>query len=167
MTTFENGLLGAQAMLKRFALSLLRNEDEANDAVQETMLRALANREQFTLGTNLQGWLVTILRNYVRGSKRKGARRDGQFEGPRILYTDYDNYADHIVDPGNPEKDLIDKETFFGVVCRLPEKWHEAVLRAGLGFSQKEMARDLQIAEGTVKSRVFRARERLALEMAS
>lgn len=168
MTTFEGGLLDAQVMLKKFALFLVRNEDEANDAVQETICRALVNRDQFEAGTNLDAWLVTILRNYVRSTKRKGWRRGDATtaEGPRVLFTDNNHYADHLPAPGNPEKDLIDKETFIDTVCRLPEAWYDVTVRAGLGFSQKELSRTLGVPQGTVKSRLHRARMHLAKEAA-
>jgi RNA polymerase sigma-70 factor (ECF subfamily) len=62
-TSFKENLTDAIPMLRAFARSLSGNRDRADDLVQETLVKAIAHRDKFRPGTNLQAWLVTILRN--------------------------------------------------------------------------------------------------------
>ncbi len=62
----RKAVLGAVPSLRAFAISLCGNVDRADDLVQETMLRALANIDSFQPGTNMSAWLFTILRNHFR-----------------------------------------------------------------------------------------------------
>ena len=71
---FKDDLIAFMPNLRAFALSLTGDVDRADDLVQETVLRALANRSSFQDGTNLQAWLFTILRNGYFTHRRKAAR---------------------------------------------------------------------------------------------
>src|SRR5687767_15083525 len=62
--------------LKPFALSLTRDMDEAKDLLQETILRALASKDKYTEGTNLKGWLYTIMKNIFINNYRRGVKRN-------------------------------------------------------------------------------------------
>ena len=78
-------LLASVPNLRAFAISLCGNQDYADDLVQETLLRALANIESFQPGTNMVAWLFTILRNYFCSDYRKRRREvedvDGDYAG--------------------------------------------------------------------------------------
>ena len=76
----KNELVEALPMLRAFARSLSGNRDRADDLVQETVMRALANKDKFQVGTNLHAWLVTILRNqyYSEGRKRRREVEDAE-----------------------------------------------------------------------------------------
>src|ERR687890_1126386 len=67
-------ILAAVPSLRAFAISLCGNVDRADDLVQETLLRALANIDSFQPGTNMSAWLFTILRNHFRSEYRKRRR---------------------------------------------------------------------------------------------
>src|SRR5437667_10513111 len=67
-------MLGAVPSLRAFAISLSGNVDRADDLVQETLLRAIANIDSFQPGTNMSAWLFTILRNLFRSEYRKRRR---------------------------------------------------------------------------------------------
>ena len=71
-SSFRDDLVGAIPMLRGFARSLSGNRDRADDLVQETLAKAIANRDKYRQGTNLHAWLVTILRNqyYSEGRRR-------------------------------------------------------------------------------------------------
>ena len=71
-SSFRQDLVGAIPMLRGFARSLSGNRDRADDLVQETLAKAIANRDKYRQGTNLHAWLVTILRNqyYSEGRRR-------------------------------------------------------------------------------------------------
>ena len=76
----DDMLLDAVPHLRAFAISLCRNLDRADDFVQETLLRALANINTFRPGTNLHAWLFTILRNLVWSDYRKRCREKAERE---------------------------------------------------------------------------------------
>ena len=67
----RKAVLGAVPSLRAFAISLCGNVDRADDLVQETLIRALANIQSFPPGTNMSAWLFTILRNHFRSEYRK------------------------------------------------------------------------------------------------
>src|SRR6476660_9870179 len=85
MSTIDPGLrdtmLGAVPSLRAFAISLCGNVDRADDLVQETLLRALANIDSFQPGTNMSAWLFTILRNLFRSEYRKRRREVEDSDG--------------------------------------------------------------------------------------
>ncbi len=78
-------MLAAVPHLRAFAMSLSGNVDRADDLVQETLLRAMANINSFEPGTNMAGWLFTILRNQFRSEYRKRRR---EVEDPDGSYLD-------------------------------------------------------------------------------
>src|SRR5246500_113272 len=77
----RDGILATLPSLRAFAISLSGNVDRADDLVQETLLRALANIDSFEPGTNLPAWLFTILRNLFRSEYRKRRREVEDAEG--------------------------------------------------------------------------------------
>src|SRR3982074_3456468 len=77
----RDAMLAAVPSLRAFAISLCGNVDRADDLVQETLLRALANIDSFQPGTNMSAWLVTILRKHFRSEYRKRGRKVEDGEG--------------------------------------------------------------------------------------
>src|SRR5512135_3845152 len=77
----RKAVLGAVPSLRAFAISLCGNTDRADDLVQETLLRAIANIDSFQPGTNMSAWLFTILRNLFRSEYRKRRREVEDAEG--------------------------------------------------------------------------------------
>src|ERR1044072_5089894 len=77
----KEAMLGAVPSLRAFAISLSGNVDRADDLVQETLLRAMANIDSFQPGTNMSAWLFTILRNLFRSEYRKRRREGEDTEG--------------------------------------------------------------------------------------
>ena len=77
----RQAVLGAVPSLRAFAISLCGNVDRADDLVQETLLRALANINSFQPGTNMSAWLFTILRNHFRSEYRKRRREVEDTDG--------------------------------------------------------------------------------------
>jgi len=150
---FADGVLASVTSLRAFAISLTRDADQAEDLVQETVLRAISKQEQFVAGTNLQAWLFTILRNQFFSEHRKSLREvedgDGSYAATMIALPDQE---DRIM--------MHDLEAALG---KLPEGQREALILVGAdGLSYEEAAQALGCAVGTVKSRVNRARKCLA-----
>ena len=146
-------ILAAVPSLRAFAISLSGNVDRADDLVQETLLRALAHINSFQPGTNMSAWLFTILRNLFRSEYRKRRREVEDPEG---------NYAETL--KSQPEQTgRVEFQEFREALSKLPADQREALILVGAsGFSYDEAAEICGCAVGTIKSRVNRARNRLA-----
>ncbi|WP_438655369.1 sigma-70 family RNA polymerase sigma factor [Roseinatronobacter monicus] len=135
--------------LRRFAIKLTGNEHRAEDLVQETFLKAWANREKFILGTQLRGWLFTILRNTFYSDLRKYKREvedaDGKFAA--LLFEEA------------AQEHAIELNEVLAALALLPENHRRPlVLMGAFGFSQIEAAEACGVTVGTIKSRVSRGR---------
>ncbi len=149
----RDALLAAVPSLRAFAISLSGQVDRADDLVQDTLLRALSNLHRFEPGTNLNAWLFTILRNLFHSEYRKRRREVEDPDG---------SYAGRLkVQPEQGAR--LDFEDFRIALAQLPADQREALLLVGAsGFSYEEAANICGCAVGTIKSRVNRARSRLA-----
>jgi len=146
-------MLAAVPGLRAFAMSLCGKIDRADDLVQETLLRALTNIDSFEPGTNMSAWLFTILRNLFRSEYRKRRREVEDAEG---------SYAESLTTP--PEQNSrLEIDEFREALKLLPPEQRESLILVGAsGFSYEEAAQICGCAVGTIKSRVNRARGRLA-----
>ncbi len=148
----RQGIISALPRLRGFARFLCRNIDRADDLVQETAARAIANIDKFQLGTNLNAWLITILRNHYYSESRKRNREVQDSEGRE---------AARLSTPPSQDR-ALDLKDVISLLGYLPDEQREAlILVAASGYSYDEAAEIMGIAVGTVKSRVFRARDRL------
>jgi RNA polymerase sigma-70 factor (ECF subfamily) len=146
-------MLAAVPSLRAFAISLCGNVDRADDLVQEALLRAWGNLDSFEPGTNMSAWLFTILRNVFRSEYRKRRREVEDADG---------TYADSLTSLPNQTSSL-EMDEFRKALDQLPSDQREALILVGAsGFSYEEAARICSCAVGTIKSRVNRARTRLA-----
>jgi RNA polymerase sigma-70 factor (ECF subfamily) len=146
-------MLAAVPSLRAFAISLCGNVDRADDLVQETLLRAWANLGSFQPGTSMSAWLFTILRNLFRTEYRKRRREVEDADG---------SYAESLMSLPDQNSRLEINE--FREALRLlpPEQRESLILVGASGFSYEEAAQICGCAVGTIKSRVNRARTRLA-----
>jgi RNA polymerase sigma-70 factor (ECF subfamily) len=149
----RDSILAAVPSLRAFAISLCGNVDRADELVQETMLRALANIHSFQPGTNMSAWLFTILRNLFRSEYRKRRREVEDVDG---------HFAETL--KSHPEQmGRLELQEFRAALAQLPAEQREALILVGAsGFSYEEAAEICDCAIGTIKSRVNRARSRLA-----
>jgi RNA polymerase sigma-70 factor, ECF subfamily len=149
----REAVLAAVPSLRAFAISLCGNVDRADDLVQETLLRAIANIDSFQPGTNMSAWMFTILRNLFRSEYRKRRREVEDTDG---------SYADSL--KSHPEQgSRLEFQEFRAALAKLPADQREALILVGAsGFSYEEAASICDCAVGTIKSRVNRARTRLA-----
>ena len=146
-------LLAAIPSLRAFAISLCGNPDRADDLVQDTMVKAWTNLHRFERGTNLNAWLFTILRNGFFSEHRKRVREVEDVDGT------YSGRLTTIPEQGGH----LDFEDFRKALLKLPHDQREALLLVGAqGFSYEEASEICGCAVGTIKSRVNRARTRLA-----
>ncbi|MFZ4164317.1 sigma-70 family RNA polymerase sigma factor [Brevundimonas sp. NPDC058933] len=140
--------------LRAFAFTLSRNSADADDLVQETLTKAWAHRARFEPGSNLRAWLFTILRNswYTGAAKRR--REVADEEG---------RYAAGLTAEPNQEW-TAELTSLRAALNALPPEHREAIVMVGAaGLSYQEAADISGCAVGTIKSRVNRARHRLAV----
>jgi RNA polymerase sigma-70 factor, ECF subfamily len=159
---FEADALAELDWLNRMAFRMARNRPDADDLVQETLLRAFANFDTFSPGTNLKAWLARIMTNaYISGYRRKTRR--GEY-----LTDDIDKFCDARVAPGATRS--AELEALEGLpdadvqsaLNALPPQFLTAVLLSDVrGLSYDEIAAVMGTPVGTVMSRVHRGRRRL------
>ena len=146
--------------LLRTAARMLRNRGEAEDAVQETYLRAWKFIERFTPGTNMRAWLFTILFHVVSHQRRKWLRFDW-----KLTAKDEARWEETLIyqPPVTPQ---LTNQEIIAALGRLPEAFQAVLLLAVVEeFTYKESAEILQIPVGTVMSRLHRARKMLACNL--
>jgi RNA polymerase sigma-70 factor (ECF subfamily) len=150
---FKDGLIREIPNLRAFAASLSGSMQLADDLVQDTLLKAWGNSDKFEPGTSLRAWLFTILRNTYYSLYRKRGREVQDSEG---------TYAERMATHGNQESHL-DLADFRKALAKLPEEQREVLIMVGAtGLSYEEAAEICGVAIGTIKSRVNRARTKLA-----
>lgn len=149
--------------LRHYAYQLTRNVEDTNDLVQETMLKAYTYQDKFENGTNLKGWLYTIMKNTFINNYRRMVKRN-----TFIDQTDNDFYLDSVAplvknegEQGFLRKDI---ETAIG---ELPVNLQKPFTMNVKGFKYHEIAEILNIPIGTVKTRIFVARRQLRDALAS
>ncbi|MFO1127754.1 MAG: sigma-70 family RNA polymerase sigma factor [Rhodospirillales bacterium] len=138
--------------MRAFARALANDRDRADDLVQETIVKALANLDRFQTGTNIRAWLFTILRNSFFSELRKQRREVADVDG---------KYAAQLtIRPNQVER--VEFRDFRRALLKLPTEQREALILVGpAGFSYEEAAAISGCAVGTIKSRVNRGRTRL------
>jgi len=150
---FREGLIAELPNLRAFAVSLCGSVTQADDLVQDTMLKAWGNSEKFQPGTSLRAWLFTILRNTYYSLYRKRGREVQDSDG---------TYAQRLAVYGEQES-ALDLADFRVALAKLSEEHREVLILVGAsGLSYEEAAEICGVAVGTIKSRVNRARARLA-----
>jgi RNA polymerase sigma-70 factor (ECF subfamily) len=154
---FNYKLTSLQKHLEYFAKKLTGNEDDAQDLLQETFLKALIFKDKFVESTNLKAWLFTIMKNIFINNYRRNMRARTIIDTTDNLYHLNTSTA-HA--PITPESRISEKEIQHEIDLltddhRIPFEMHTQ------GFKYKEIAEELDISIGTVKSRIFFTRKKL------
>lgn len=154
---FENKLIDLQANMMNFALTLTANREEAKDLIQETTLRALDNQEKYYENVNFKGWVFTIMHNIFVNNYRRMVRSQTMIDQTDNLY-----HLNMPQDSGfdSPEGAYTVAEinrtmNTFADEYKVPFQMHVQ------GYKYEEIAQQLGLPIGTVKSRIFFARKRL------
>ena len=144
-------------VLRSFAYNLTKNSEEANDLYQETAYRAFTNKDKFKPGTNLKAWLFTIMKNIFINNYRKRVKANTIFDS-----TDNDYYINSgsTTVSNSGESNVFIKE-IWGMINRLDSSLKVPFLMHFQGFKYQEIADELELPLGTVKSRIFFARKAL------
>lgn len=143
--------------LNNFALGLTRDLEDAKDLYQETAFRALSNRDKFQPGTNFKAWLITIMKNIFINNYRRKVKGGIVNDNSENQY--YLNSINNSI--GNSaESDMMMTE-LNRMVDSLDDSLKIPFLRYFNGFKYQEIADELNLPLGTVKSRIFFARKAL------
>jgi RNA polymerase sigma-70 factor (ECF subfamily) len=163
---FEQDALALVDRLYAAALRLTRNEADAQDLVQDTYLKALRSSGQFEAGTNLRGWMFTILHNTFLNQRRDRGRSPIDADSEAV-----EQAPDPRLEATNPEalllRDTMDAD-LQAALDGLPAAYREAVwLRDVEQFSYEEIAGIVGVPIGTVMSRISRGRKALYDDLVS
>jgi RNA polymerase sigma-70 factor (ECF subfamily) len=168
-TRFEREVVPLRDWLYRHAIRLSRNHADAEDLVQETVMKAYVHFNSFRSGTNLNAWLLRILTNTFINGYRKKRRQPAQYSTEQLT----DQYlteangrsaASEIRSAEDHALDLLPDNDIKAAMLALPDIFREVVYYADVeGFRYQEIATLANIPHGTVMSRLHRGRRRLRL----
>ena len=162
--SFEREALVHLDAMYRVALRLTANPADAEDLVQDAMLRAYRSWDRFTLGTNAKAWLLTILRNLFINEYRRRRRHPETVDLDTI--EPFAVFEKGQEDPQGAFFDRIVDEEVLRAMDALPEVFREAVSLSDVeGLSYEEIAKVLDVPVGTVKSRLYRGRHMLQAKL--
>ena len=154
---FENQLVESESVLENFAYSLTHNPDEAKDLVQETFLKALLHKKAYKEGTNLRAWLFTIMKNTFINNYRRNKKVQSV-----ITKEDSTPWINNISGNVIYQADHNTKYTqIVMLINTLPEEQKIPFEMMNQGYKYWEIAEKFNIPIGTVKSRIFLARQKL------
>lgn len=151
---FNEQLYSLRGSLRGFAVSFTRNMDDADDLVQDTMLKAVKYSDKFESGTNLKSWLYMILKNTFINNYRKKCRMNIFIgEHSKAIAENSGNNSYHNLGESKCVLEDIHK-----VLTKLPHDYYYPFIRYFEGYKYHEIADELQIPIGTVKTRIHCAR---------
>lgn len=158
---FNERILSLNPKLQGYALSLTTNQEDANDLLQDTFLKAFSNREKFNPGTNINAWAYTIMKNTFINNYRRSKKSNTVVDDSKDLYQLNSLQKTHSI---NPEADYNHGEIMTAIrqledEQRIPFEKHVA------GYKYKEIADDMNLPIGTVKSRIFLTRQKLSQKL--
>ncbi len=167
---FEEEFLPHITALKTFAYHLTYNDEDADDLVQETYLKAHRFIFKYNEGTNAKAWLFKILKNAYINEYRKKVKRPN-----RVELEDYINYNDVDKSKGSGYIDLREEifDNMMGdeltiSINALPDDFRTVILLCDVeGFTYEEISNIIDVPIGTVRSRLFRARNMLKEKLKS
>lgn len=159
MTTieFSNLINNETSTLKNYAMILTKNIEDANDLVQETMLKAFTYRSKFATGTNLKGWLYIIMKNSFINNYRRLVKRNTVIDTSENTYLlENSKHTEYNIG----EVSFMRKDIDYAINM-LPEDLKATFSLNIDGFKYHEIAEILEIPIGTVKTRIFVAKRKL------
>ena len=154
---FNDRLLSLQDKLLYFALSLTANDEDARDLLQETTLKALTYRNQFVANTNFKAWVFTIMKNTFINNYRRNQKTRNTFDGTENAFRNAfrKNYASETPEMVHSVTEMNGYIEQLSDDFRIPFRMHTD------GYKYKEIAEQLELPIGTVKSRIFFTRKKL------
>jgi len=164
MSTADFGVLidREQAFLHQLAMKLTKCHDDAQDLIQDTYFKALKNKDKFATGTNLKGWLYTIMRNtFINNYRRKKQQNTFVDETEGQYFLNSREASKSSLTDAN-----VDNEYIMEQIGSIEKHYTEAFFMHYEGFKYEEIAEHFGIPLGTVKSRIFLARKKMMEKLA-
>jgi RNA polymerase sigma-70 factor (ECF subfamily) len=153
---FNNHFDSLQPKLLPFAYRLTNNLEDAKDLIQETAMRAYNNKDKFEVGTNFRAWVTTIMRNTFINIYRKKKNRNTTSEpADSYVFVNEDNAIDNYA---YSNMMMLELESILG---RLDFIYRQPFKLFVDGYKYEEIADSMKLPIGTVKSRIFFARQKL------
>ncbi len=159
---FNQLLVNNADYLKPFAFTLTRDNESARDLMQETLYRALANKEKYRVGTNVKAWMFTIMRNIFINNYRRKAKQKTIFDSTPNDYL-LDTHQGAIAN--NAENSMMMKD-IQKAIHDLPDIFRKPFEMFFEGYKYNEISDILQEPLGTIKSRIHFARKLLKEQIA-
>ncbi|HNU87748.1 MAG TPA: RNA polymerase sigma factor [Ferruginibacter sp.] len=158
---FDQVLIHNSDYLKPFAMTLTRDSESAKDLVQETLFRALANKEKYLDGTNIKAWLYTIMRNIFINNYRRSAKQNTIFDNtPNDFLLDYNQFT-----TANAAETNLAVKNIYQAIHQLPDIFKTPFQLYFEGYKYHEIALILKEPLGTIKSRIHFARKLLKQQL--
>jgi RNA polymerase sigma-70 factor (ECF subfamily) len=158
---FNQMLLSNTEFLRPFAITLTRDQEQAKDLIQETLYRALANKDKYNVGTNIKAWLYTIMRNIFINNYRRRAKQQTIFDStPNDFLINLNQGA--VTNEAIANINMKDVKM---AIFDLPEIFRNPFLLYFDGYKYHEIADMLQEPLGTIKSRIHFARKLLKAQV--
>ena len=158
---FDEVLVENADFLKPFAINLTRDTEAANDLFQETLYKALANKEKYYTGTNIKAWLFTIMRNIFINNYRRKAKQNTIFDStPNDFLLNQSQ-----VSTANAAESILKLKDIQQAIHHLPEIFRNPFLLYFDGYKYHEIADMLGEPLGTIKSRIHFARKLLKAQV--
>jgi len=160
-TQFSQMIEQYRVMLSAFALKFTGDVEDANDLIQDTMVKALRFSQTFTEGTNIKGWLYMIMRNTFINDYRKNAKKvalvtqQDKVSSANLLYSASSNQGES----------RFAMEDIHVALSKLPKSLSTPFIRYFEGYKYNEIAKELDLPLGTVKTHIFEARRRLKKQL--
>jgi RNA polymerase sigma factor (sigma-70 family) len=154
---FSQIVINNAEYLKPFAVTLTRDNETAKDLLQETMFRALANKDKYNVGTNIKAWLYTIMRNIFINDYRRKAKQNTILDNS---INDFLLNSNQLSIANAAETNLKVKE-IYKAVHQLPDIFRNPFQLYFDGYKYNEIATILKEPLGTIKSRIHFARKLL------
>jgi RNA polymerase sigma-70 factor (ECF subfamily) len=158
---FNQMLVNNAEFLKPFAITLTRDSEAAKDLFQETLFRALSNKDKYSVGTNIKAWLYTIMRNIFINNYRRKVKQNTIFDSTP---NDFLLNQTQSVIANNAESNLRLKD-IQEAIHNLPQIFRNPFLLYFDGFKYHEIADMLSEPLGTIKSRIHFARKLLKTQI--
>lgn len=156
-TNFKDSILTVRSSLYAFALKLTSDESEANDLVQETVLKALNNESKFVANDNFKGWILTIMRNIFLNNKRRANRVSNLDTDDNSMTNDL---SQRYLSSPSPEE-VYSVDEINSIISTFPDTYRVPFTMQVAGYKYEEIANSLNMPLGVVKSRIFHTRRRL------
>lgn len=161
ISKFQKRLMGLQDNLLSFAFKLTANYDDAHDLLQDTTFKALANESKYVDDSNFKSWVFTIMRNIFINNYRRIVRTQ------TILDKSDDLYQINLpaVESSETPENQYSLSEVIGEVNKLPEEYRKPFVMHFSGYKYQEIAENMNLPLGTVKSRIYFAKLKLQSQL--